>query len=219
MWPSTRAVLRLTCTCPPTSSRSPRSCSSRKPAPEKIPLPAESFLFWDMKKRLMSLLAGLACWGANAQDIQIIPQPTVVQPGQGQFALHNKTVIVAQGDALPAAQFLQGYLQDQYGLSLGIANQAKEGANIQLNTNKLPARVAGAYDLTVAPKGIVVAGDGGAGAFYAVQTIIQLLPLEKKNVLLLPAVAVQDQARFAYRGLHLDVSRHFYPVAYIKKYI
>jgi len=81
----------------------------------------------------MSLLACLACWGANAQDIHIIPQPTVVQPGQGQFALHSKTLILAQGDAPPAAQFLQGYLQDQYGLTIGIANQAKEGANIQLN--------------------------------------------------------------------------------------
>jgi hexosaminidase len=89
---------------------------------------------------------------------------------------------------------------------------------IVLDITGKPGRIPGNYRLTVTGDKIVIKGDQ-AGVFYAVQSLIQLLPLEKTKQLTIPQVQIVDSARFAYRGMHLDVGRHFFPVSYIKKYI
>jgi hexosaminidase len=73
--------------------------------------------------------------------------------------------------------------------------------------------------LNVSRTGIEIGGQNAMGAFYAVQTLIQLLPMQKKTSLIIPCVMVDDQPRFAWRGMHLDVGRHFMPVSFVKKYI
>jgi hexosaminidase len=74
------------------------------------------------------------------------------------------------------------------------------------------------YRLEVDKKGVVIEGSE-TGVFYGIQTLIQLLPTEQTGKLTLPYVSIKDKPRFAYRGLLLDVSRHFFPVSFIKKYI
>jgi hexosaminidase len=80
--------------------------------------------------------------------------------------------------------------------------------------NKIP----GAYHLTINNKGIYIAGDNENGVFYGIQTLIQLFPVTK-NKIIIPQLTITDHPRFPYRGMHLDVGRHFFPVSFIKKYI
>ncbi len=82
--------------------------------------------------------------------------------------------------------------------------------------------IPGAYTLTTDGKGVYIAGDNENGVFYGVQTLIQLLPVPTTASipkLAVPYVSIKDYPRFAYRGLMLDASRHFFPVDFVKKYI
>jgi len=169
---------------------------------------------------------------AQSQKINIIPQPVSVQESKDDFKLTKKTVIVVNDEEeKKAANFLNDYLQQVYGFKLDIDKQ--EGKDyIRLTTKKL-IQVPGkdAYTLNVKIDGVTIEGDTYAGTFCGVQTLIQLLPAydvkpltnNKSGVsissLLIPFVSVQDHPRFNYRGMHLDVGRHFFPVSFIKKYI
>jgi len=77
--------------------------------------------------------------------------------------------------------------------------------------------VAGAYTLEVNNKGIYIAGDNEAGVFYGIQTLIQLLPPQAGAALAIPYISITDYPRFGYRGMMLDVGRHFFPVDFVKK--
>ncbi len=79
--------------------------------------------------------------------------------------------------------------------------------------------VAGAYTMKINHDGVYIAGDNETGAFYGVQTLLQLLPVQKTGSLEIPYVSIKDYPRFLYRGMHLDVGRHFFGVNEIKKYI
>ena len=86
--------------------------------------------------------------------------------------------------------------------------------------NRKNSDVHGGYQLEItSTKGIIIEGNDEAGVFYGVQTLIQLLPTRAGVLPILPAVQINDYPRFAYRGMHLDVVRHFFPVSFIKKYI
>ena len=78
---------------------------------------------------------------------------------------------------------------------------------------------ASAYKFQSGSSGIQISGNSALGSFYGMQTLIQLLPLEKSKSLIIPAVDIEDEPRFAYRGAMLDVCRHFFSVSFIKKYI
>ena len=81
------------------------------------------------------------------------------------------------------------------------------------------------YDLTVAAGGVRIRADTAAGLFYGVQTLLQLLPPEieastpKHAAWSMPCLHIVDYPRFAWRGLMLDVSRHFFPKEFVKRYI
>ncbi len=92
--------------------------------------------------------------------------------------------------------------------------------SIRLSTGSgsSPARE-GRYTMKVSSSGIVITGDTHAGTFYGIQTLIQLLPVKPRAAFTIRAVSIDDYPRFGYRGLHLDVGRHFFPVAFVKKYI
>ena len=162
----------------------------------------------------------------------IIPQPVKLEKGQGEFRITKRTVIAVQDEEdRKSAHFLNDYLQQAYGFKLDI--DRKEGKDyIRINTRKfIKAPDKDAYQLTVTKDGVSIEGDTYAGTFYGIQTLIQLLPaMNMKPVvdgqqgveissLIIPVVKVEDAPRFDYRGLHLDVGRHFFDVSFIKKYI
>jgi hexosaminidase len=90
-----------------------------------------------------------------------------------------------------------------------------------INETKNP--IGGQYTLTINEGMIEITAHDEEGLFYGTQTLIQLLPIQnpksKIQNLAIPQLTITDYPRFAYRGLHLDVSRHFFPVDFIKKYI
>ncbi|MCJ8164030.1 family 20 glycosylhydrolase [Pontibacter sp. E15-1] len=157
---------------------------------------------------------------ASAQEISIIPKPASVQTKSGQYTISSHTTLVAKDkEDRKAAEFLNAYLQEVYGFQLDIDKKEKKDY-IRLSTRKqAQAAKNDAYTLNVTPQGVTIEGDTYAGTFYGLQSLIQLLPVEKSASLKIPAVTIQDAPRFAYRGMHLDVGRHMFPVSFLKKYI
>lgn len=158
----------------------------------------------------------------HAQNIHIIPEPVTLVAKTGKFNLNSSTQIVLAGGGNEAnAAFLNQYLKQVYGFQLPI--QKKQGAwknVVVLNYDKMEGNTdPAAYRMEVDAEKVYIGGHGNSGVFYAIQTLIQLLPVEKKSTLEIPAVEVMDYPRFAYRGMHLDVGRHMFPIEFIKKYI
>ena len=156
----------------------------------------------------------------QAQEVNIIPQPAAMKVGKGSFTITPNTKIVFAGSGLEnAADFLNAYLKQFYGFTLQTTTEGKYDHNIVLNYDKMEYPIAGAYNMDVTKKHVYIGGDNATGVFYGVQSLIQLLPVQKSQQLKIKEVSIQDKPRFAYRGLHLDVGRHFFPVAFIKQYI
>jgi hexosaminidase len=157
----------------------------------------------------------------SAQEVQIIPHPVKLQTQTGSFNLSSKTSIVFTDEGEKAsADFFNLYLKQLYGFTLPVSKQAKSNS-IRLVTRRfvtVPDNE-GRYTLKVTPAGITIEGDSYQGNFYGIQTLIQLLPVKPATTLAIPAVSIEDYPRFQYRGLHLDVGRHFFPVDFLKKYI
>jgi hexosaminidase len=155
-----------------------------------------------------------------AQEVQIIPQPAHLTKRAGSFTITKNTSIVIQNEEdKKSTDFLNCYLKQIYGFQLPVQKQAT-GKSITISTNNnTSAADKDAYTFESNPAGVVIKGDTYAGTFYGVQTLIQLLPTKMATSLKIPSVQIQDEPRFGHRGSLLDVGRHFFPVAFIKKYI
>jgi hexosaminidase len=154
-------------------------------------------------------------------QVNIIPRPAEVKLTRGNFFLSPSTVIVVRnGVDDNAADFFNDYLKQYTGFSLKKTKTAKSNY-IELTTlQTLVPGKEGAYSLTVTSKNIAISGQTASGTFYGMQTLIQLLPVPIPNSRIqIPFVTIKDYPRFAYRGMHLDVGRHFFPVSFVKKYI
>ncbi len=170
-------------------------------------------------KKAISLLFFLGCFLATKAQVNIIPKPAELTTQQGSFLINAKTKLVVKDPAVQhSANFLNEFLQDIYGFKLATAKTASANS-IELGMTKNANAKEGAYQFQSTKTGVKINGANPEGVFYGVQTLIQLLPAEKSTSLTIPLVQVKDEPRFGYRGMHLDVARHFFPVSYIKKYI
>lgn len=172
-----------------------------------------------MKKLLVSSLLFVPVF--LVAQVNIIPEPVEVKmpATAGEFTITAQTPIVLEGSGLEnSAAFLNDYLQQIYGFKLKIMKNAYAGG-IRLNFERMDQPIQGAYNMEVRKDAILINGDNANGVFYGIQSLIQLLPVEKLASLKVPFVAIKDYPRFKYRGLHLDVGRHFFPVDFVKKYI
>lgn len=171
-----------------------------------------------VKSFLFSLL--LCSTLSFAQEVNIIPQPVKVVKNAGNFVINAQTsLVVTNKEDNATAAFLNSYLSDYYGFKLAIAKKASKNY-IKLGSLKNIAGLKGeGYSLISDKNGVEIIGNSPIGTFYGMQTLIQLLPAEKSNSLAIASVTVKDEPRFAYRGAMLDVGRHFFSVAFVKKYI
>jgi hexosaminidase len=168
---------------------------------------------------LLLLVSGIA----HAQPLSIIPQPekiTFPKTG-GYFKVADRVVIVVNGIGHEnSCFFLRDYLQQFYKIVPIIWMDTPTIKHaIQLRYNAVANKEKGAYTLEVNKNGIYIEGNDETGVFYGIQTLIQLFPTDNTKELKIPFVKITDRPRFAYRGLHLDVGRHFLPVSFIKRYI
>ena len=178
-----------------------------------------------MKKLIFSLvtLCLMACKGTEPViHYEVIPLPqSISYTHQKPFELDAQTVITyPQGDALLQrnAQFLASYLKEITGLTLATEPNVNSGKVIRLKTDlKKPNQEA--YQLTVASEQITIDGASPAGVFYGIQTLRKSIDVTEPKSLAFPTAVIDDAPRFAYRGMHFDVSRHFFTVDFIKQYI
>ncbi len=173
--------------------------------------------------RLVFFLAAASLVHAEnpaAPHLNIVPLPVGVKFLPGTFTLNNQTRIVAvDKESRQVAGLLDDFLLGNYGFHLKIeATAPKMGRYIsftQVGGRNLPAE---GYRLVITPQTIRVVGQP-AGLFYGMETLTQLLPLGLKPSVALPAVDIIDYPRFHYRGVLLDVGRHFYSVAFLKNFL
>jgi hexosaminidase len=193
-----------------------------------------------MRKLIFYFLACLVFSNGYSQstidrEISIIPQPVSVSLQTGYFILSpGKTVISADKNSSDVASFLSQLLHEYYGFPIGpksgsaSVSSINTKTNILLSINKKPDASIGAegYRLTVNAQQIVLSANQSKGLFYGVQTLMQLLPPKsnpnaqtKNSQIKIPAVDITDYPRFGYRGMMLDVSRHFFSKDFILRYI
>ena len=152
-------------------------------------------------------------------NYQVVPLPQEITITEGtSFTLDETVAIAYQGDEAMKqnATFLAEHIKEKVGLDLPITNQSSNKA-IRLSVENSGDNPEG-YQLTVSADGIAIIGASPAGVFYGIQTLRKALPVTKGKAKL-PAVEINDYPRFSYRGAHLDVSRHFFTVDSIKRFI
>ena len=153
-------------------------------------------------------------------NLGIIPAPQSVNIKPGFFKLDSRTALQYETDAdRKIAELFRDLVKEQEGLDLVVAKNFIQAPERMISFNSAsPADFLDeAYTLEVNEKNIQLRGKE-KGVFYAMQTLSQLY-LNNKETHLLPQCTIMDQPRYAYRGLHLDVCRHFFSVDFIKKYI
>lgn len=156
----------------------------------------------------------------------IIPEPVNITPLTGEFIVDNGTGITASPELATLKAFIKGDLSVATGFSLDSIN----GNLIELKLNKSLIEKIGeeGYQLLVSPETIVLEAATEAGIFYGYQTLKQLFPKDifndKTNASAninwtVPAVEIMDYPNFSWRGMHLDVARHFFKVSDVKRFI
>jgi hexosaminidase len=170
---------------------------------------------------------------AGAQDVApapaVLPRPVSVTSAEGRFTLTAGTVIWTDAATAPLGRQLAGYLAPATGWALPVRTGGTPAgpSRIVLRRDASLARLGPeGYRLEVRPGRVTVRAPEAAGVFYALQTLRQLLPPELFREApvagvrwTMPALTIEDQPRFRWRGAHLDVSRHFMPKEFVKKYI
>jgi len=169
----------------------------------------------------------------NAEQSLIVPLPVALSPSTGVFVLNPETKIIVSESAksaIKAADFFTKSISKATGFSLKpqITKTMPIPVNAIIFTNADTGQNLGneGYTMEVKPSAIVISANTEAGFFYAVQSLRQLLPasvfsqtLQKNEMWSIPSLSIRDYPRFSYRGLLLDVSRHFFSPAQIKRVI
>jgi|GEM_PF-22297 len=173
------------------------------------------------------LLIGLLCIfhtiQAQQDNYSLIPYPTQLIQGNGSYSIHPSTVIAITEHSpfTKEAGLLAELFTNCFGKPLPVKTTT---GNITLTYDASIEK--DGYQVNISAKGVTLSAGTAAGMFMAVQTIRQLLPsaIEKangstvKNVSL-PCLEIKDHPAFAWRGIHIDVSRHFFSLSYLEKLV
>ena len=162
----------------------------------------------------------------------IIPKPAKMDVGSGSFALGSKTVIALDSpsaEVREVGEYLASRLRAATGYPLPVSaasGKAPAGAILLRTADGLAALGNEGYRLSSSSERVKIEAGAPAGVFYGVQTLLQLLPPDIESpgaaegiVWSLPSVKIEDKPRFVWRGMHLDVGRHFFSKETVKRYI
>ncbi|TRX36576.1 family 20 glycosylhydrolase [Flavobacterium sp. ZT3R18] len=171
------------------------------------------------KKIVLLLLLFVSGLMKGQQILPIIPKPGDIKMGIGNFIIDENTAIhyhKSQKELNPNAIFLASCIKNISGLSLKI--NKKTAKKIEFVIEKgVPDE---GYKLKVSPNSIVIKASSHKGIFYGMQSVLQILPVVRTNAALaVPVMEVNDYPRFKWRGMMLDVSRHFFGTEVIKEYL
>lgn len=170
----------------------------------------------------MIIISSLFASGATS----IIPTPVSMTPGKGYFRITTKSTLLLSTDDKAVkniALFINKHIKEFYNfsnLSIESGQIAKKGSII-LKLDKGCGIKPEGYKLSVTRENILICAADPNGLFYGVQTLFQMMPSEKRSLskIKIKGIKVEDYPRFNWRGLHLDVSRHFMPKEFIFRYL
>jgi hexosaminidase len=182
-----------------------------------------------IQKTVLSIIFIIWLVVINAQStIFVIPRPVDVKLQQGKStSINNKTILYYPVKYREQAYYLKSEIEKQTGIVLQLQifeNPSKRPAwGILLVEEAVKINRAEMYklevDVTLALNRIVLSAKDVRGFVNGIQTLLQLIPIKQQASITVPAVSIIDYPQFSYRGMHLDVVRHIFPVDYIKKYI
>ena len=152
----------------------------------------------------------------NPANYEVVPLPQSIVMQKGEpFILEAGVEILATADLQQEAEFLKQYLKEVTWNDLPIVQKrTKKVRYIELAVSPNVKETEG-YILTVSQKGVSIQGGSAAGVFYGIQTLRKAV---KEGPIMNPVV-ITDAPRFVWRGMHLDCSRHFFSVDFVKKFI
>lgn len=176
-----------------------------------------------LTKGLLFVLILALSISAQVEAPNIIPKPHTMQVGTGQFNLTKETRIVAvKKEDRSHARMLRDEIKRSQGLDLKIASAPSARSNniyVSTGDDVVVMKGDGTYSIDVRSDRIDLDAPNSLGLFYAFQTFRQLMPPGRTQSVSIPVVKIDDRNRFAYRGMHLDVARHFQPVDFVKRFI
>jgi len=172
----------------------------------------------------LMLLLTTGLYSQHDSTLSIIPYPVQMVNGNGVFVISAKTCIVipARGFMNEATQ-LNNLITGGLGKPLPVIHTGRTGS-ISIVYDASITQSEG-YKLQISPQHVIISAKEAAGAYRAIETIRQLLPAGigtagfHATKLTLPALSIYDYPAYAWRGMHLDVARHFFSIAYLKKFI
>ena len=179
-----------------------------------------------MKKYSLIFSLFIAAFSIAQPQVQkktlgLIPLPQEVKQSDDNFVLTSQTKIISLNEKFkPELDLLVGYFKNAFDLELSVVRILPSDGNYIIITQ--PESETGKpedYDLYINQNQILFSAEANQGLYYAIQTLIQLLPLEKTGELNIPCVQIRDSPRYQWRGMHLDCSRHFFSKDEVKKYI
>lgn len=188
-----------------------------------------NYLFHYMKFLQLILLVALLLPGnfLLAQRISIIPEPENIVEKNGSFQVNDQTSIVFKTNDTTIKK-VAGLFVEQLASLTGIRLTATVAAKQNLLSIKLDSNVVKnneGYKLEVSPSGISITAKTAAGVFYAFESLKQMLPVlhpnsgKNQQAVFIPCCIINDAPQYSYRGMHLDVSRHFFSTSFIKQYL
>lgn len=174
-----------------------------------------------MKCKIFFFVVFSVCFAFGQKPINVIPKPVKTTAINNKFSLNPKTIIVANNTNSFEVKFLKESIKQQTGLELITKNSHKIGSRIHLilePDSQFPNKEA--YQLNILGDRAVIYASSNQGLFYGIQTLLQLIPFTTNTTeIKLDNLMMDDIPKFQWRGMHLDVSRHFFSKEFIKKYI
>lgn len=172
-----------------------------------------------MKKvSLLTLSAVAALQTTTAVEIPIIPAPAEIKAAGTSSTFSRNVALKVAGDNLEGLRtYTTTTLKEEFGI--GVAADADNAWSLILKLDPKAEIGKEGYWLDILPGKVEIAAGTEQGLFYGLQSLFQLLPADPKEAIILPHFTAKDEPRFEWRGMHLDVSRHFFDTDFIKRYI
>ncbi|HEY0395131.1 MAG TPA: family 20 glycosylhydrolase [Candidatus Elarobacter sp.] len=159
-----------------------------------------------------------ATLAAATATLQIVPQPRYARAGAGRFVWRSPVTIAAGAHAADAAALLRTFLREQHVTTRPATRGERADVTLTVSPASAPRLGPEGYALSVRRDGVELRGNSGAGLFYALQTLEQLSTASPAGLSTANATVV-DGPQYRWRGIHLDVARHFFPVPVVERYI
>ena len=156
----------------------------------------------------------------KAQTVAVIPKPAELKVLEGNYEITSETRLSfdqSNKDLIRIAQFLTNHLEKYYHIPLTFGSDGKTGIQLKIDhSSKLGKE---GYTMKIDKKGIVITASAANGIFYGIQSLKQMFPVQAAEKVNVSFAEIKDEPRLAWRGVMLDVGRHFFPVSYIKEFL